>query len=182
VEDINKNISNNLKLIRKGKGLTLEDLAGISGVSKSMLGEIERGGTNPTILVLWKIAEGLKIPLTKLIEDEIEEPLIVRKDQLKLISNDAGFSIYSLFPFYDLHNLEIHKIEIDPFSKLSNPGHMDGVDEYIILLEGNIKMVLGGGDIDLYQGDSVRFKGNTAHEFINKCERTALFINVMVYS
>ena len=83
MEDINKNISNNLKLIRKGKGLTLEDLAGISGVSKSMLGEIERGGTNPTILVLWKIAEGLKIPLTKLIEDEIEEPIIVRKDQLK---------------------------------------------------------------------------------------------------
>ncbi len=181
MEDINKNISNNLKRIRKTKRLTLEDLAGISGVSKSMLGEIERGGTNPTILVLWKIAEGLKIPLTKLIEDEKEAPLIVRKDQLALISDDDGINIYSLFPFYDLHNLEIHKIEIDSFSKLSNPGHMDGVDEYVLLIEGNIKMVLGGEEIDLYQGDSIRFKGSLPHEFINQCEETARFINVMVY-
>lgn len=182
MEDINRNISNNLKLIRKSKGLTLEGLSGISGVSKSMLGEIERGGTNPTILVLWKIAGGLKIPLTKLIEDEKEEPLIVRKEQQKLMNSESGFSIYSLFPFYDLHKLEIHQIEIHPFSKLSNPGHMDGVDEYIILIEGDIKMVLGGDDIDLKQGDSVRFRGKNPHEFINKCEKTALFINVMIYN
>ncbi len=53
MESINRNISINLKMIRKEKGLTLEDLSSISGVSKSMLGEIERGSTNPTILVLY---------------------------------------------------------------------------------------------------------------------------------
>ena len=181
MEDINQNISKNLKLIRKRKGLTLEDLAGISGVSKSMLGEIERGGTNPTILVLWKIAEGLKIPLTKLIEDEKEEPLIVRTDQQQLINSDPGFNIYSLFPFYDAHRLEIHKVAIDPFSRLSNPGHMAGVEEYIILVEGSLKMVLGGDEIDLAPGDAVRFQGQRPHAFINAGKKTAVFINVMVY-
>ena len=181
MEDINQNISHKLKMIRKSKGLTLEDLAGISGVSKSMLGEIERGGTNPTILVLWKIAEGLKIPLTKLIEDEKEEPFIVRKDQQQLINSDPGFNIYSVFPFYDAHHLEIHKVEIEPFSRLSNPGHAAGVDEYIVLMEGHIKMVLGGDEIDLVQGDAVRFKGATPHAFINEGEKAASFINVMIY-
>ena len=181
MEDINKNIKINLKLIRKNKGLTLEDLSGISGVSKSMLGEIERGSTNPTILVLWKIAEGLKIPLTKLIEGEKQDHLIVRNNQKKLINSDSDFSIYSLFPYYDSHNLEIHKIEIPPFSKFSNPGHMKGVDEYILLIEGEIKLVLGGKEVDLYHGDSIRFKGETSHEFINKSKNIAYLINVMVY-
>ena len=182
MEDINKSITINLKLIRKNKGLTLEDLSRISGVSKSMLGDIERGSTNPTILVLWKIAEGLKIPLTKLIEEKNQDYLIVRNNQTELINNDSECSIYSLFPYYDLHNLEIHKIEIAPFSKLSNSGHMNGVDEYILLIEGEIKVMLADSEIDLYQGDSIRFKGENSHEFINKSKNSAHLINVMVYN
>lgn len=181
MESINKDISVNLKMIRKNKRLTLEDLSKISGVSKSMLGEIERGSTNPTILVLWKIAEGLKMPLTKLIQEKKQDHLIVRSKQKKIINNDPEFSIYSIFPYYDLHNLEIHKIEITPFSKFSNPGHMKGVDEYILLIKGEIKLVLGDSEINLYQGDSIRFKGESYHEFINKGETTANLINVMVY-
>ncbi len=181
MESINKNISVNLKLIRKEKGLTLEDLSGISGVSKSMLGEIERGAANPTILVLWKITEGLKVPLTKLIEEEEKEYLIVRNEEAKLINNDSEVNIYSLFPYFDPHNLEIHKIMIEPFSKFSNPGHMKGVDEYILLIEGEIKLNVKRFEVDLYQGDSIRFKGDAYHEFINKTEITAHLINVMVY-
>ena len=182
MEDINSNISINLKLIRKEKGLTLEDLSGISGVSKSMLGEIERGSTNPTILVLWKIAEGLKIPLTKLIDEEKKDYLIVRNNQKKLINSNPEFIIHNLFPYYDLHKFEIHKIEITPFSKLSNPGHMNGVEEYILLIEGEIKLNLGNSVVDLDQGDSIRFNGEISHEFINKINNTAYLINIIVYN
>lgn len=181
MEKISKSISMNLKSIRKSKGYTLEDLSKISSVSKSMLGEIERGSTNPTILVLWKIAEGLKIPLTKLITEKENELLIVRKDDKKLINADSGFYIYSIFPYYDLHNLEILKIEVSPLSKLSNPGHMDGVDEYIYVIEGDIEMILGSDKIELMQGDSVRFKGKKPHEFINNTKKVTCLVNIMVY-
>ncbi len=181
MERINKNISTNLKITRKEKGLTLEDLSGISGVSKSMLGEIERGSTNPTILVLWKIAEGLRVPLTKLFQDEESDYLIVRNNEKKIINNDHGFDIFSLFPYYEPHNLEIHRIEIKPFSKLSNPGHMKGVDEYIFVLDGKIELNLGKSKVELDQGDAIRFNGETDHGFINKNGNIAILLNVMVY-
>lgn len=182
MESINTYISMNLKRIRKSEGLTLEELAEISGVSKSMLGEIERGSTNPTILVLWKIAEGLKIPLTKIIEEEKEaDHFIVRADQMKLINSDSNFNIYSMFPYYSAHNLEIHRIDLDVGSSLENRGHQSGVYEYALLIEGEVKLMFDGSEVNLSKGDSIRFNGGKPHKFANLTNKPASFINVMVY-
>lgn len=181
MENINYSISKNLKQIRKEKGLTLEELSEISGVSKSMLGEIERGSTNPTILVLWKIADGLKIPLTRLIKEEELDYTIVRNYQLKVIDKEAEYCIYSVFPYYDLHKSEILKLEISPHSKLSNSGHMNGIDEYIFVIKGDIKLILENEEFILHEGDSIRFKGELPHEFINCYESTVNLINILNY-
>jgi len=181
MENINNSISKNLKQIRKEKGLTLEDLSAISGVSKSMLGEIERGSTNPTILVLWKIADGLKIPLTMLIKEEELDYSLVRKYELKAVEKKAEYCIYSVFPYYDLHKSEILKLEIAPQSKLSNSGHMNGVDEYIFVVKGNVKIILDNEEFVLHEGDSIRFKGELPHEFINCYDSTVNLINILNY-
>lgn len=181
MDNINNNISKNLKQIRKKKGLTLEGLSEISGVSKSMLGEIERGGTNPTILVLWKIADGFKIPLTMLIKEEESDYTLVRDNELKVIDKEAGFCIYSVFPYYDQHKSEILKLEIAPHSKLSNSGHMNGIDEYIFVIIGSIKLILDNEEFVLLEGDSIRFKGNRHHTFINCNEGTVSLINILHY-
>lgn len=182
MEKINKNISVNLKTIRKRRTMTLEDLSNVSGVSKSMLGEIERGGTNPTILVLWKIAEGLKVPLTKLLEEDQKDYLVVRNNEAKSINNDSGFSIFTLFPYYEQHNLEVHKIEIQPSSTLSNPGHLNGVDEYLFLLEGEVQIRVGDLKETLLKGDAIRFNAVSHHEIINNKGEIAHLINVMIYN
>jgi len=181
MDSINISISKNLKRLRKEKGLTLEDLSEISGVSKSMLGEIERGGTNPTILVLWKIADGLKIPLTTLIKEEEVEYSVVKKNELKIIDKENDYSIYSVFPYYELHKSEILKIEIYSNSMLENGGHMNGVDEYIYVERGEIKLILDGNTIVLGEGDSIRFKGELSHQFINESEKTVYLINILNY-
>lgn len=181
MEKINKNISINLKTIRKQRRMTLEDVSGVSGVSKSMLGEIERGSTNPTILILWKIAEGLKVPLTILLEEEKKDYFVVRNNEKKRINNDSEFSIFTLFPYYDQHNLEVHKIEIQPSSTLSNPGHLNGVDEYIFLINGEVKIKVRNMEETLYRGDAIRFNAVSHHEIINKKKDIALLLNVMVY-
>lgn len=181
MEKINENIAVNLKLLRKNKKLTLEELSNISGVSKSMLGEIERGGTNPTILVLWKIAEGLKIPLTALIEEEEKEYVVVKNEERRLIAEDSNFSIFSVYPYDALHKLEVLNIEITPFAELSNQGHLNGVDEYIFVTQGRIKLMLGDSEIKLHQGDSICFKGEVSHKFINDTANTARLVNLLFY-
>ena len=63
-EDI---IGANLRKIRNAAGLSLSKAADLTGVSKAMLGQIERGESSPTIATLWKIAKGFHLPLTALI-------------------------------------------------------------------------------------------------------------------
>lgn len=181
MENINVNISKNLKQIRKERGLTLETLSEISGVSKSMLGEIERGTSNPTVLVLWKIADGLRIPFTRLIKADEPDYTVAREKDLMVIDKAEDYCIYSIFPYYDLHRSEILKLEIEPNSKLSNNGHMNGVDEYIFVIKGNVKFILDSEELILNEGDSVRFKGDAPHEFVNCFDSTAYLINILNY-
>ncbi len=182
MEDINICISTNLKKIRKAEGFTLEGLSERSGVSKSMLGEIERGSANPSILILWKIAEGLRIPLSRLIEAEkVNDFYLVRAGESTLINKDHRFSIYNLFPYYDPHSMEVHRVEIAPHSSLSNSGHRSGVDEYIFITEGSLGVTIGESELGLNTGDGLRFDGSAAHEFNNECREKACFINVLIY-
>ena len=182
MDPINQNIAKNLNKIRKEKGLTLNDLAEVSGVSKSMLSEIERGGTNPTILVLWKIADGLKIPLTQLISEETANYTLVRQKQQALLNQDNGYQIFSIFPYYDQHKTEVLEVSIQPKGKLSNSGHRIGVDETTYVLNGEIMLKLGNEQFILHSGDTIRFKGGLPHQYINQTDEPVHFLNILTYS
>lgn len=66
--DVKETVACNLRRLRDDRKLSLDAAAQLTGVSKSMLGQIERGDVNPTISVLWKIANGLKISFSALLE------------------------------------------------------------------------------------------------------------------
>lgn len=70
---LNQNISMNLRRIRLARGYSLDMVAEQTGVSKSMLGQIERGEANPTIGILGKIVSGLRVELTDLVETSKEQ-------------------------------------------------------------------------------------------------------------
>ena len=75
---VQKTIAKNLLKIRKEKGLSLEKTAELTGVSKAMLGQIERNESNPTVSTLWKIAKGLKISFSSLLYSvHILSPLLI---------------------------------------------------------------------------------------------------------
>ncbi|MEN6483123.1 MAG: helix-turn-helix transcriptional regulator, partial [Anaerolineaceae bacterium] len=67
MEDATLLIAKNLKRIREERKLSLDRLSDLTGVSKSMLGQIERGESSPTISMVWKITNGLKISFTTLL-------------------------------------------------------------------------------------------------------------------
>ena len=73
--DPSTNIGIVLKRVRTERGLTLEGTSELTGVSKAMLGQIERGESNPTISTLWKISTGLKLSFSELLEPKGEEHL-----------------------------------------------------------------------------------------------------------
>ncbi|MDA6151190.1 helix-turn-helix transcriptional regulator, partial [Escherichia coli] len=58
MEEIHLILAKNLKAFRENKKLSLEKVAELTGVSKTMIGQIERGESSPTITTIWKIANG----------------------------------------------------------------------------------------------------------------------------
>jgi XRE family transcriptional regulator, regulator of sulfur utilization len=182
MKKINDQISINLRRIRKEQGLTLDELAEKTGVSKSMLGEIERGGTNPTILTLWKISDGLKIPLTFLMSETEPEYKLVRTAEVKPITQTVEYDIGSIFPFYNAHKNEIFRLKIAPHSRLANAGHLNGIDEFIFVVSGKVGLTLDGDEMILNEGDSIRFKGALTHAIHNDQEESAVLINILYYT
>lgn len=82
-------------------------MAELTGVSKTMIGQIERGESTPTITTLWKIANGLKVSFSELIHSPLPEIKVVRKEDAQVLTEDDGrYRVYTTFPFDDRGNLK----------------------------------------------------------------------------
>ena len=100
MKEINDIIAENLKLYRKQNGYSLEYLSVLTEVSKTMLGQIERKESVPSITTLWKIAEGLKVSFAELTQDNEEfAKKITIQDIQPLSSSEHKYSVYPYFKF-----------------------------------------------------------------------------------
>ena len=109
-----KIIAVNLKKLRTERNLSLGALASISGISKTMLSDIEKGNSNPTINTVWKIANGLKVPYTKLIDGVDDETTIVqRKETIKQTSENNAYRVYCYYTTTPTRNFELFYCELD---------------------------------------------------------------------
>lgn len=132
LENIGLIVAENLKRLREERKLSLEAVAKSSGVSKSMLGQIERGVTNPTISILWKIANGLKISFTSLMmRPETDVELVRRSAIAPLVEADGTYRNYPVFPFDSSRGFEMYSIELDPGARLDAEPHPAGTQEFI---------------------------------------------------
>ena len=87
-------IGDRLRDIRVHQNLSLDDASKLTGVSKPMLGQIERGQSIPTITTLWKIATGLKTPLSSFLQERQSEYTVINTGQFHSGCNVPGdFSI-----------------------------------------------------------------------------------------
>lgn len=182
MEQVSLKIGERLKEIRNTRQLTLDDAAKLTGVSKPMLGQIERGQSSPTINVLWKISTGLKVPLSFFCRQQEAEYTVAGPLEKELITEEnGGMRAYPLFPFDPVRNVEIFYIEFDPGVKHDSLPHVMGVEEYVFLVQGTLKMVAGGEEIFLQEKQSIRFKADIPHAYHNVSEKTCTVYNVIFY-
>ena len=99
MDTMNLIVAKNVKRLREEHKLSMEELAKLSGVSKSMLAQIERGEGNPTLSTLWKISNGMKVPFDALTVRPKSPYEIVRKSEIQpLLEDDGKVKNYPLFP------------------------------------------------------------------------------------
>ena len=173
MEQINLKIGEKLKSIRMARTLSLDDTAALTGVSKPMLGQIERGQSIPTVTTLWKIATGLKTPLSFFLEGPQSEYAIVSPDQANVILGDGGkMPVRSVETFY---------IEFDPDCRHSSDKHNDGVEEHIFVLRGTLRLVLGDKTVDVREKQVVRFRADMPHAYQNLSGSGCAVYNTIFY-
>jgi transcriptional regulator with XRE-family HTH domain len=183
VDQLNQIIGSNLKRLRAENGLSLDGVAKLSGVSKSMLGQIERGEVNPTMSTLWRIANGLKVSFSSLVtlpQDESE--VVARADMEPLLEDSGKVRNYPVFPFDAERGFEMYAVELDSGGYLQAEGHIAGSQEFITLHSGTLAIRVGDEEHLLECGDSIRFKSDVAHSYHNPGTETVSLSMVIHYS
>ena len=166
--DVSHLIAENTRRVREQKGLTLDRAAAATGVSRSMLAQIEKGEVNPTISVLWKIANGYKVSFTSLVEDRSEPVCVLRGEDTVPLSEDGGrYLNYPVFPFRDSTQFETYRIVIRPGGRLDARPHLKGAEEYITVFAGCAEITAGDEVFLLRRGDSIRFRADVEHGYHN---------------
>ncbi len=182
MEPANLRIGEKLKSIRNARTLSLDDVATLTGVSKPMLGQIERGQSIPTVTTLWKIATGLKTPLSFFLEETQTEYTVVSPDQSNVILGDGGkMRAYPLFTYDPVRSVETFYIEFDQECRHSSDKHNDGVEEHIFVLRGRLRLVIGDKTIDVGERQAVRFRADIPHAYQNLSESECTVYNTIFY-
>lgn len=182
MENIQKNIGDNLRTIRKNRGASLDQIAELTGVSKAMLGQIERGDSNPTVSTLWKIARGLQISFSSLIQEEDSNITVVKLESITPVTESNGdYRVYSIFPFDPRKKFEIFTVEVEPGCTHISEKHNEGLEEHITVMSGELELNIGEEHFVLSTGDSIRFLANKIHSYKNYGTELTSFQLVMHY-
>ena len=180
--ELGKVIALNLKELRTERNLTLGQLSKISGISKAMLSDIEKGNSNPTINTIWKIANGLNVPYTKLMDGIEKEATIVRKSEPVMQTGETGhYRVYCYFPSTPVRNFELFYVELDGQSSNASIGHSEKAQEYIYVMQGELSLHTETGDYVLHEGDALVFDSTIGHTYENQRDTLLTFMVINFY-
>ena len=176
---LNHDIAVELRRIRKQKKLTIEELASLSNISGITISNIENGRSNPTLNSLWKLADTLQVPLTKLLGYSHTET------EVSSVSEDSSYFMNDLEkgwvvqPVFQEGNIEVFRICLKANSSINRSHQMKDSTEIITVMNGSLKLNVGDKHYNLSTYDSINFDSGTEHEYINN-SNDDVFLNIVV--
>ena len=181
MDQLNQLIAENLKEIRKGKGLSLEQVSSLTTISKSMLSQLERGEVNPTISTVYKLALGLKVPVTAFTADKPQPFFKTGKKEVDPLVGDEGkYRLYPVFSFREGQDFEIFDLEFDVGGMMQANRQMNGTREFITVYEGELTLIFKDREYVLRSGDAASY--NAFDDYVYKNTGNDMVIaNIVVH-
>jgi transcriptional regulator with XRE-family HTH domain len=180
--ELGRRVAENLRQRRKARGMSLDDLARASGVSRAALSQIETCKSNPTVGVLWRIAVGLAVPFAELIGAPRSGAVLLRRaDSQVLRSADGKFESRPLAPAGASPMVELYELHLAARSLHASEPHAPGTHEMIVVLSGGLRMRVDEETYELGAGDSIAFAADRPHSYENPAGSEARYHNVIVY-
>lgn len=166
--ELDQILAANLKRIREQRALSLSQLAEYTGLSKVMLSQLERGGSNPTINNIWKIANALGVPYTALLDAQENTAAVIHGSELvPQISEDGQCKLFCYYTSSAERNFEWFRMLLAPGAEYVSEGHKNKAHEYVIMTSGEIEIETMGVRYRLYKGDAFHFYAANRHSYFS---------------
>jgi len=164
-------VGSRVKRLRTQAGLTLEEFATQSGVSRAMLSKVERGEKSPTLAIIVRIAKGLNVSMSTLMGAEPDPALVAvirRANRLAFKDPETGFERHNLSPTHLDNDLEFLLHRIPPGESSGElPPYKVPTEKYLVVHEGQLTVRTGEANYVLGTGDSFYFDVRESYRFIN---------------
>ncbi|MFI5915191.1 helix-turn-helix domain-containing protein [Dactylosporangium sp. NPDC051541] len=170
-----------LRALRQARGLGLEVLAEASGVSRSMISDIERGTRSPTVLVLARLATALGTTVSRLLgEDEPARVIELPRGRQHAIDHPAGWQRRILSPALPGVEFELIRTRVDAGAVIGTfAAHAPGSREYVAVESGALTVTLDGIEHHLGDGDALYYAGDCEHAFANPGDTECVYYTAM---
>ncbi|HXG48415.1 MAG TPA: XRE family transcriptional regulator [Methylomirabilota bacterium] len=173
-----------LKQLRTQRGWSLDALARASGVSRSMLSQIERARANPTLAVTFRIARAFGMSIGELVEapGASSSVTVIRAgDRAYHYRSDADCTIRTLSPLNLEKDVEFYEVQLKAGGALRSAPHFEGTREFLTVQKGRVRVESGGDSDELNAGDSASYRADVPHAIVNTGRGDAVVFLVDIY-
>ncbi len=174
-----------LQALRQAQGLSLDELSRRAGVSKSMLSQIERNQANPTVAVVWRLANALRVELSELLSGARSNApaieTVASHATPGLNSPDGLCHLRILGPIDLAGQFEWYELSIKPGGALESAPHEPGSREHLSVLSGALEVSAGGSEQSVKAGETARYAVDGAHAIRNRSKQLASALLVVIH-
>jgi transcriptional regulator with XRE-family HTH domain len=184
-ETITQHLGDRVRQLRSERVWSLAVLAGASGVSRSMLSQIEREQANPTLAVTLRIAQAFGMTLGDLVQvpDASSTITVIRANARAYhYRSDKHCRIRTLSPLNLEKDVEFYEVQLQPGGALRSAPHYQGTREFLTVETGQVRVESAGDSELLGKGDSVSYRADVPHAIINAGPKEAVLFLVDIYS
>ncbi|WP_427113831.1 helix-turn-helix domain-containing protein [Megasphaera sueciensis] len=162
-----------IRELRKQKGMSIQTLAKESGLSTGIISQMERDLTKPSVDTLWNVSKTLGVHISYFFcEFDGKKAVIKKNERRKIILPDSHVTYEQLSP--QNRRMEVLLVKIEPgecdYDKLiAHEG-----EEWGYVIQGIMKIKYGFTDYILYEGDSIYLDSTIPHRYVNIGDVTAI--------
>lgn len=193
-DDPTDGIGRRMAAYRAERGIRVSDLARRVGVSPSLVSQIERGQSRPSVSTLFAIAEALEVPVDAFFretEPAAEEPTmpatsvheeryVVRRENRAVIDIESDVRWERLTPGA-LKNVEFLELVYGPGAESNSTLYRHSGEEMILILSGELDIYVGFDCFHLREGDSMHFPSMQPHRYVNPTSTTTRAVTTILH-
>ena len=160
------NLGKTVQRLRKAYNLSLSELAEQSGVAKSIISQIERNETNPTLATIWRLSQALDVSIERVLASGDDEPFIERSSRADtpiLLSDDGRVRLAIIGWIKTVEWLQWYDLRSEPGGVLDSEAHQRGSVECLSVIEGDFEVEVGGVVQTARAGETLRYRCDRPH-------------------